>query len=147
MPLNTESIRYLKDTPKVIYLVVCLLLDLVLHNIASNYLIKITNGSYNLLTVYLAIKLVNSTLLSYITTNLSLTISREIEIKFYNEYTEQYAKLTRESKDQNPHIEFEKKLSNASGAIMFNIQHGIPNFCRLISSILSGKVRALHRRR
>jgi predicted PurR-regulated permease PerM len=105
--------------------------------IASDYMIKITNGSYDLITVYLAIKYVTNTILWYIISNFSLTISKNIQIKFYNENTERYKKLTRESKDQNTHVEFEKKLGNASHAIMFNIQHGIPNICQLICSILS----------
>jgi ABC-type Mn2+/Zn2+ transport system ATPase subunit len=142
MTLITESLRYLKNTPNVIYLVALLLLDVVLNIIVSDYMIKITkinkiDGFTHMIALYLAIKYLTDTVLSYITSNLSLTISNNIQIKFYNENTKKYAKLTRESKDKNTHIEFEKKLGYASHAIMFNIQHGIPQICQLASSILT----------
>lgn len=112
-------------------------IDLLIDILTSWILTEIIDGKENYILCYILLKTIYPLISEKINSHILLNIKNKIGIIFFEESLSKYNNLSFSSKNKTNLYDFEKKMKDASSALIMVIDWGLPQFINLISSLLS----------
>jgi ABC-type multidrug transport system fused ATPase/permease subunit len=135
--LLETTFEYLKHIPITKWMILMTILnDMILTLIQSDILVRISNGNFSLLSVYLILHMVNPLCNYLLISPLTVTIVNNIRRKFVSDNYYRYNNLSFDSKVIKNYSSFEQVLTPAENSIRMMVDWGFPNVVSLVSCIM-----------
>lgn len=134
--LFETCIYYLKQIHHTKYMIMLTILnDMVLTILMSDLLVRISNGSFNLVPFYLFGLVIGPILDGFLISPLTTHIVNHVRMNFIADSMHKYDSLSFDSKALKNYASFEQALNPAEQSIRMMIDWGLPNIISLFSSI------------
>lgn len=136
MSLIKTAISITREQKLSIYFIVLTIVnDFIFALISSELMIRIADGNFKLISLYLIIQVVTPLINNNIIKPITIKLTSKVKKQFNSKNITRYDKLSYDSKITKPFSNFEQALAPAQMAIVMFIDWGIPNIIYLISTI------------